>query len=265
MFGNFIMGRVGSGGSRSSDFDLTTLDFAIDYAVAGSRWEDIAATDPAAVHGNAMRRVDNIGTLGGNGQSPDAASAATYQTDGTKHWALHDGAADYFNFGDMGDPGTESFFYTIGFRADAWGADRALFAKSLAGGANSRFALYGDGTNITSLFVTPGGVVAIKTAAFSSTSDAVVTAIVDRTAGTHRLRINGVNQGADATFTPEAGNMNTTYPMLSGAYNDGSGGVPPIWLWNGRIYAQGFNIGAIDNAIVTGAERRVAGRAGVSI
>jgi hypothetical protein len=107
---------------------------------------------------------------------------------------------------------------------------------------------------------------ASKAVADSATTDRVLAVKLARAAGINRLRINGVTQAPDTSFTAESTSSNNSNLFLVGAYNDASGGVTAGILLAGRIYGLIIKRAASpSDAEITNSESWAASKAGLSL
>lgn len=101
-----------------------------------------------------------------------------------------------------------------------------VFAKSLAGGANGRI-LFGRDTVLYSQFTHQSGW--LGNINDSNNNYRILELIVNRVSGNDYVYQNGTQIGTTYTYTSDTStNYTNNYTMLIGAYNNGSGGLPPL-------------------------------------
>ena len=169
----------------------------------------------------------------GNGYSGTSSGSPTIVSNGQNGLSVVNfvsSSLQYFNFGDINDLGTNQFhiFIVSKFNSTASGT---LFAKSVQGNSSGRYALLRESSTIIPLIESPGGN-ASGGPSDTSTSTRVLTMFWNRS--TLGLIQNGTSiaSGTQVNST----NLNTTFPFLVGAYNNGSGGVPPA----ANLYFNGY-------------------------
>jgi hypothetical protein len=169
----------------------------------------------------------------GNGYSGTSSGSPTFVSNGENGLSVVNfvsSSSQYFNFGDINDLGTNPFhiFIVSKFSSTASGT---LFAKSVQGNSSGRYALLRESSTIIPLIESPGGN-ASGGPSDNSTSTRILTMFWNRS--TLGLIQNGssIASGTQVNST----NLNTTFPFLVGAYNNGSGGVPPA----ANLYFNGY-------------------------
>lgn len=225
-------------------------------------FQDSAGTTPVTADGDPVGKMLDKSGNGNHLTQATAGSRPLYKTSGGLSWLLFDGVDDYLIGGDVLDLGSNGYFASIAVRLSAWDY-QGLFAKSVAGSSVGRYGVLKDSGVLTSLYENAAGVQS-KTVVFGATTDAVLTAKLGR-AGTNRLRVNAVNQGADFAFAGEAAVQNTANAFLLGAYNDATGMAPLAGYYlDGRVYGLLVKLAATpSDAEIAQAETWLGAKAGL--
>ena len=132
------------------------------------------------------------------------------------------GSTQYFSFGDVADLGSANLniFCVMKFNSTANGS---IVAKSLLGSAAFRYALLKETGNLSTLLESTLGVQGVGNVADSSLETRVLSWTWNRTSNI--LYRDGTL--ASSVAFANAATFNSTYTLLIGAYNNGSGGTPP--------------------------------------
>ena len=160
----------------------------------------------------------------GNGYSGTSSGSPTIVSNGQNGLSVVNfvsSSLQYFNFGDINDLGTNPFhIFVVSKYNDT--SNGALVVKTVAGNSAGRYALFRESGSIIPLIESPGGN-STGGASDTSTSTRILTMFWNRS--TLGLLQNGTSivSGTQVDST----NLGTTFPFLVGAYNNGSGGVPP--------------------------------------
>lgn len=217
-----------------------------------------SATTPASVDGVVGTALD----LSGNGHHLTATSDAArplLKSEGGRFWLEFDGVDDYLQTADHDqlDVGTDHFYV---------GAVAKFNDESDGTIAGKTVLDIGAGRYVLTRFGTLGGLVAFfstetlsagdrkAAVADTSTDIRVLEQIIDRTAATTALRIDGSQVAQDGPIPED--DYNTNRPFSVGGYG-ASGSVP----FDGRIYAVALFKNTGDSRVT----QWLAGKGGVTV
>jgi hypothetical protein len=142
-----------------------------------------------------------------------------------------DGSTQYFNLGNNLNMGTNQIYIFVVSKFNST-ADGAIIGKSLYGSAGARYSLLRSGALIP-LIEASGG--AVNNSGFNSdtsTSPRLLNMVWDRS--TINLYQNG--SSVFSVGLSDSSNLTTGNSLLIGAYQNGSGGTPPV----AGLYMNGF-------------------------
>lgn len=208
---------------ETATFPVSLLTSADD----GAFWLPNDTSSVSSPVGSAVSDIIDLGPFGRNLTQPTLANRGLLAAPAGVKCVQFDGANDYYTGGDTLDLMSGSYWAVFAVKFDT-AVDQAVFAKSRAADAASRYALLRVGGNLTSLADLTTNVGVDKATADASTVIRVVALKLDRQAGVNRLRINGVTQVPDTSFAGESGtSWNSANHFLLGAYAD-AGGINPL-------------------------------------
>lgn len=216
----------GDNGGWWDTSDLTTL------------FQDAAGTVPAAVG-------DPVGLMrdkSGNGYDVSQSSSSarpTLQQDGSGNTYLQFNGSQFLQLQNNNslDCGTNDLGIITSAQFDESSTFGSIISRSRAGNLRGRYALgrLDDSTKLEIIYAYYEGGIDTADADFSLTDPHVMSGVVDRTAGSSALRIDGT-QNASITFDSDKSISTTTnLRVLLGAYNDSTDSGQLFYL-TGRIY-----------------------------
>jgi hypothetical protein len=142
------------------------------------------------------------------------------------------GSSQYFNLGNNLNMGTNQLYIFVVSKFNST-ADGAIIGKSLYGGATGRYSLLRVGGILNPLIQGTGGGNDSGVNSDTNTSTRLLNMVWDRS--TIILYQNGTS--VFSVGLSEAANVTNGFSLLIGAYQNGSGGVPPVGLYlNGFIH-----------------------------
>jgi hypothetical protein len=149
-----------------------------------------------------------------------------------------------FDFGDVADLGSANLNMFVVCQFTTTGAG-SVIAKSLYGDAQLRYSLLRESGSLLVLLQGDGGSAA-PGVADTSTAPRLISWTWDR--ATQTLYLNGTSV-LSASFANTA-TFNSSYKLLIGGYNDGTGGTPPMSFlaFNGTIGEVLFLFGTLTSA-----------------
>ena len=156
-----------------------------------------------------------------NAYTGSSSGSPTLTTDNGLPAISFNGSTQYFDFGNVNNFGTSQMhiFSVVRFTNTY---DGTIIAKSLYGPGAARYSLLRYGSNLESFNNDTTAAIAD-----SSTSTRIVTFSWDRS--TLYLYVNGTQSASTSNVDPN--NLSNTNNLLVGAYNNGSGGVPPQGIY----------------------------------
>lgn len=211
-----------------------------------SMFQDTAGTTPVTATGQSVALLKD---KSGNGQDLSQATSGarpTLQQDGNGNYYLAFSGAQYLARAVTNTLylAKNSMMAVVGAKFTTSAGSQALFARSLLGSRVGRYAVNRGASGLQSVYEGPGGVVQ-PSVADTSTAVRMVSAVLDRAAGSNALRIAG-SVVASATFSPDtATNETNANRFLLGAYNDGTD-TGQIQYLTGSIYGLVVRIADID-------------------
>ena len=144
-----------------------------------------------------------------------------------------DGSTQYFNLGNNLNMGTNQIYIFVVSKFNST-ADGAIIGKSLYGSAGARYSLLRNGAMIPLIEATGGAVNNNGLNPDTSTSSRLLNMVWDRS--TINLYQNGTS--VFSVGLSDTSNLTTGNSLLIGAYQNGSGGTPPVagFYMNGYIH-----------------------------
>lgn len=191
-------------------------------------WLDAADSTSFTLSGN---NVTQWRDKSSNAFTGTAVNSPVLTTVGGVPAVTFNGSTQYISFGDVADLGSDQMQLFIVCKFETTG-NGTLVAKSRAADATWRYALIRENGSLVPIL--QGDVIGAglnATVADSSTSRRILSMNWDRS--TMTLYQNGTSIRTAAYSNTST--FNSTYPLLIGAYNNTSGGVPPVLYLNGSI------------------------------
>ena len=142
-----------------------------------------------------------------------------------------DGSTQYFNLGNNLNMGTNQIYIFVVSKFNST-ADGAIIGKSLYGSAGARYSLVRSGAMIPLIEASGGAVNNSGLNADTSTSARLLNMVWDRS--TIYLYQNG--SSVFSVGLSDSSNLTTGNSLLIGAYQNGSGGTPPV----AGLYMNGY-------------------------
>ena len=142
-----------------------------------------------------------------------------------------DGSTQYFNLGNNLNMGTNQLYIFVVSKFNST-ADGAIIGKSLYGSAGARYSLVRSGAMIPLIEASGGAVNNSGLNADTSTSARLLNMVWDRS--TIYLYQNG--SSVFSVGLSDSSNLTTGNSLLIGAYQNGSGGTPPV----AGLYMNGY-------------------------
>ena len=181
-------------------------------------WLDAADKTSLALSGSTVVGWRDKST---NAYTGASSGSPTLTTDNGLPAISFNGSTQYFDFGNVNNFGTSQMhIFSVARFSNT--SDGTIIAKSLYGPGAARYSLLRYGSNLESFNNDTTAAIAD-----SNTSTRIITFSWNRT--TLYLYVNG-NQSA-STSNVDSNNLSNTNNLLVGAYNNGSGGVPPQGIY----------------------------------
>jgi hypothetical protein len=195
--------------------------------LAPTFWLDAADATTLTLSGSAITQWRDKSS----NQYAGTSSGSPVQTTLNGRPAVAFNGSQVFDFGDVADLGSANLNMFVVCQFTTTGAG-SVIAKSLYGDAQYRYSLLRQSESLLVLLQGDGGSAA-PGVADTSTAPRVISWTWDRT--TQTLYLNGTSV-LSASFANTA-TFNSTYKLLIGGYNDGTGGTPPMSFlaFNGTI------------------------------
>jgi hypothetical protein len=195
--------------------------------LAPTFWLDAADATTLTLSGSAITQWRDKSS----NQYAGTSSGSPVQTTLNGRPAVAFNGSQVFDFGDVADLGSANLnmFVVCQFTTTGTGS---VIAKSLYGDAQLRYSLLRESGSLLVLLQGDGGGAA-PGVADTSTAPRLISWTWDR--ATQTLYLNGTSV-LSASFANTA-TFNSTYKLLIGGYNDGTGGTPPMSFlaFNGTI------------------------------
>jgi hypothetical protein len=213
------------------------------YPGTGSTWYDLSKNNYS-------------GTLT---NSPTWNSAGYFSFDGTN---------DYVNFGDVLDPGTNSWsisILTYPLANAPSGNNTFMVSKAVNGASNYRYGLgVTANTTIPRAFIEPTSGTAILSVGSTNmgiNSWSFITAVYNRSGNLSIYKNETLVSAADIS-SASGQNFNTNHPFRVGAYTDPDN-TTPLLFYNGRISLVSVHFKALTTAEINQNFNAVRGRYGI--
>ena len=184
-------------------------------------WLDAADNSTLSLSGST---VTNWADKSGTGLTSTPSGSPTIVTNALNGLSAvsFNGSSQYFNFGNVNNIGTNQLHIFVVAKFNST-ADGSIIAKSLYGPGVGRYFIARSGASLI-----PG----LETSTNNSGTGASDTSTTARLINMHwdrsalTMYLNGTS-AVSLTNADASTNLNNTYSLLVGAYNNGTGGVPP--------------------------------------
>lgn len=203
--------------------------------------------------------------LSNNNYSGTLTNSPTWNSAG---YFTFDGTNDYVEFGDILDPGTNSWSISVLTypSANASASNNTfIVSKALAGASNYRFST-GLTANTTNprCFIEPSNGVPIileSTTALGASSWSFLTTVFDR-AGNMSLYKNETLLNSVSISSANGQNFNTNHPFRVGCYTNADN-TTPVFFYNGRISLVSVHFKALTTSEISQNFNAIRGRFGI--